>query len=555
MEKIVVSMRGEALLNDPLLNKGTAFTEEERNVLGLHGLLPFHVSNIEDQSKRRYENFKKQPNPLAKYVFLSSMQNRNEILFYHLVSKHVTEMVPLIYTPTVGEASTAFSSIYTQHRGTYLSYPLKEKMEEIVSLIPRKDVKVIVVTDGERILGLGDLGANGMAISVGKNALYTLFGGIYPGHTLPILLDVGTNNENLLQDPLYLGWRHRRVQGKEYEDFVDSFVRAIKKRYPDVLLQWEDFAKPHARLLLERYRDTICSFNDDIQGTAGVALAAILIAVKVSRGALKDQRFCVVGAGSAGLGICDNILLALKEEGMSEKEAIDRFYLIDREGLLQERLTSMDTEQKRFAKSSQSLSSWKIANPAHITLLETIENIHPTILIGVSAQKGIFSEEITKSMAKYTPRPIIFPLSNPTDKSEADPKDLIAWTKGKAIIATGSPFPPVPFEGHQYPIAQCNNVYLFPGVGLGTIAARATKVTDRMFLKASYLLREFSPRLKDPQASLFPPLEELRSISREIAIAVALAAQEEGVAPRTSREEIAERVDATMWTPHYHKYA
>jgi malate dehydrogenase (oxaloacetate-decarboxylating) len=398
------------------------------------------------------------------------------------------------------------------------------------------------------------LGANGMAISVGKTALYTLFGGIHPAHTLPVLLDVGTDNERLLKDPLYLGWRHERVRGAEYDDFIDHFVRAVKKRYPHVLLQWEDFAKPHARTLLERYRDTICSFNDDIQGTAGVALAAILSAVKANQQRLTDQRFVIAGAGSAGLGISERILNALQEEGLSEKKALEHFYLVDRQGLLHDHLDSLDENQKKFARSFEHLSSWKVKDRTHISLLEVVENVHPTVLLGVSAQGKLFSEDIIKSMAQHIERPIICPLSNPTEKSEANPEDLMRWTEGRAIIATGSPFPPVLFQGKEVTIAQCNNVYLFPGIGLGTIAARATKVTDRMFLKASYLLKDYSPLASEPHASLFPKLESLKRISREIAMVVAMTAQEDGVAPEVPRDKLTRLVDSKIWTPHYARY-
>lgn len=547
MKRVKISLKGEALLDNPLFNKGTAFTNSERDAFELHGLLPYHVATIEQQSKRRYDNFSKQPTDLAKYVFLSALQNRNEILYYRLVMDHVEEMMPLIYTPTVGEASVFYSSIYTQARGIFISYPHKDKMEEMVSHIPLDDIQVIVVTDGERILGLGDLGANGMAISIGKIALYTLFGGIYPGNTLPVVLDVGTNNQKLLSDPNYLGWRSPRITGKEYDDFVDDFVQAIKKRYPKVLLQWEDFAKPHARPLLDRYRDEICSFNDDIQGTASVVLTAILSGIKMKGERLSQQRIAVLGAGSAGIGICQHILYAMQQEGMSKEEALKCFYLVDIQGLLHSGLENLDQEQKPFAH-------WKIEGSPHFTLLDVVNNSHPTILIGVSAQTGAFTEEIIKNMAKHVDRPIICPLSNPTEKSEARPEDLIRWTQGKAIIATGSPFPAVKYEGKTFPISQCNNVYIFPGVGLGIIASQSRKVTDAMFLQAALTLKEYSPALKDPLEPLFPDLKNLRKISQEIALAVGLQAQEEGVAPKTSKEELKKKIGELVWFPEYPQY-
>ncbi|HSX12090.1 MAG TPA: NAD-dependent malic enzyme, partial [Rhabdochlamydiaceae bacterium] len=427
----------EAILDNPLLNKGMAFSEKERDALGLQGLLPYGVSSIEDQVKRRYANFKQQPDDISKFVFLSALQNRNEILFYRLVFEHLQEMVPLIYTPTVGVVSTDYSSLYREHRGLYLSYPLKDKIDAIIQNYSRSEIDVIVVTDGERILGLGDLGVGGMAIPVGKLALYTLFGGIHPARTLPVLLDVGTNNKQMLEDPLYIGWQHPRITGREYDDFVDRFVQAIKKRYPHILLQWEDFAKSHSYTLLNRYRTQLCSFNDDIQGTAAVVLAAVLSAVQLSRQSLKEQRIALLGGGSAGIGICEKIVKAIiSETDLTEKEARALFYVVDKQGLIHTQIKEADENQKRFAQDFAKIKQWKVKNPSHISLLDVIENGHPTILIGVSTVGGAFTEEIVTKMAKYTKRPVIFPLSNPTSLSEAHPADLIQWTKGEAIIAT-----------------------------------------------------------------------------------------------------------------------
>lgn len=554
MEKIKLNLPPEQILNDPLLNKGSAFTQEERDALGLNGLLPFHTSTMEQQVMRRYANFCEQNSELAKYVFLSALQNRNEILFYRLVSEHISEMLPYIYTPTVGDVSVHYSLLYKEHRGIYLSYPLQDKIEQIIDNIPRDEVDVIVVTDGERILGLGDLGVGGMAIPVGKLSLYTVFGGIHPNRTLPVLLDVGTNNELLLKDPLYIGWRHRRVTGKEYDDFVQAFVAAVKKRYPNVLLQWEDFAKPHAKPLLDRYRNEICSFNDDIQGTASVVLAALLSAVKSLKQKLKDQRIAVFGGGGAGIGICKQLLGAMIEEGLSEKDAQEKFYVVDIHGLIHTHLDKVDQEQKEFAQPFEKVSQWKVKDPSKITLKDVVDNAHPTVLLGVSAQPRAFTEDIVTAMAKHVERPIIFPLSNPTSRSEADPEDLLKWTEGKAIIATGSPFKPVVLHGKTYPIAQCNNVNIFPGVGLGIIASGATRVSDSFFLKAAAILSDHSPRLKNPRGALFPPFEELRAVSREIAIAVAETAQKEGYAKKTSREQIIRKIDETMWSPEYPLY-
>lgn len=552
MDRMTTNLRPEQILENPLLNKGTAFTDEERNSLGLHGLLPLHVSSIEEQIKRRYNNFKDKPSQLAKYQFLSSLQNRNEILFYRLVQEHISEMLPLIYTPTVGDVSVHYSSLYRQHRGVYLSYPLKEKMEEIILNIPHGDVAVIVVTDGERILGLGDVGIGGMAIPQGKLSLYTLFGGIHPSRTLPIMLDVGTNNKALLEDPLYLGWQHPRITGKEYTSFIDRFIEAIKKRYPKVLLQWEDFAKQNARPLLEKYRNQICSFNDDIQGTAAVALAALLSAVKLSNQTLKDQKIALLGGGSAGLGIAQLIRQAMINEGLSELEAYRHFYVIDIDGLLHDQLPAMDVEQKKFAHPFEEVKDWEDSpSLKKISLLNVIRHAKPTILIGVSAQPNTFTEEIIKTMMTYTEQPIIFPLSNPTSRAEANPEDLFRWSQGKAIVATGSPFLSVSFEGKKFNIAQCNNVYIFPGVGLGVVSSKTPKVLDKMFIRAAYTLSEYSPALKDRTAALFPPLENLREISKKIALSVYEVAQEEGLVKSASKKEMEEAINQNMWYPNY----
>lgn len=551
MDKIETSMAPAEILDNPLFNKGTAFTNEERDSLGLHGFLPCHVSTLREQVERRYQNFLDRKDELSKYIFLSSLQNRNEILFYRLVHEHVTEMVPLIYTPTIGDVSLHYSILYRQHRGLYLSYPLKDKIADMIAHLPNHDIDAIVVTDGERILGLGDVGVGGMAIPQGKLALYTLFGGIHPAKVLPIMLDVGTNNQKLLDDPLYLGWRHPRITGAEYDTFIDTFVREVKKRFPHVLLQWEDFAKPHARPLLERYQDTICSFNDDIQGTAAVALAAVSSAIKLTHKKLKDQRIVMFGGGSAGLGIARLMLEAMQLEGCTEEEALSRFYIIDIHGLVHSRLPSVDPDQKVFARDFAELGPWDGADSERFSLLDVVRHVKPTILIGVSAQPGAFTEEIVRTMASHTPRPIIFPLSNPTSRCEATPHDLVHWTRGKAIIATGSPFAPVTYEGMAYPVPQCNNVYIFPGVGLGVIASRCPKVIDKMFIRAADVLSDHAPMLSDPQGGIFPDLRALRDISRKIAIAIGKLAIEEGLIPSVSDQEIARRVDEEMWFPNY----
>lgn len=553
MKQEKTDLSARQLLEDPFFNKGTAFTEEERTDLGLTGLLPFHISTIEEQVERRYANFVSQQSEMAKFTFLSALQNRNETLFYRLVSKYINEMVPLIYTPTVGDVSINYSMLYHEQRGLYISYPHRDKIQEIVNNFPRQEIDVIVITDGERILGLGDLGVGGMAIPVGKLALYTLFGGIHPARTLPIVVDVGTNNQKMLEDPLYIGWRNPRVTGKEYDDFIDNIVHAIKKRYPDVLFQWEDFAKPHARPLLDRYRETLCSFNDDIQGTASVALAATYSAIKLSGAKLKDQRIALLGGGSAGIGICTKILQAIVDEGeLSKEEGRRLFYVVDRNGLIHTGLSGLDTAQKPFAQPKEALANWKVKDKNQISLLEVVHNAHPTILIGVSTAKGAFTEKIIREMASHTKRPVIFPLSNPTVNSEAQPADLIKWTNGEAIIATGSPFDAVAYEGNLYHIAQCNNVYVFPGIGLGLIACKSSYVSDNVFIQAAKILSTYSPMLKDPYSPLFPTLDVLRKVTREIGIAVAKTVMDEGHAQNEGDPE--ELVDRVIWDPEYPLY-
>ncbi len=543
------------ILNNPLLNKGTAFTQEERDAFHLNGFLPHHISTIEEQVVRRYANFQGKKNELSKYIFLANLQDRNETLFYRLVQEHIEEMLPLIYTPTVGDVSVVFSSLYRQHRGIYFSYPMKDRIKEIVAQIPRAEIDVIVVTDGERILGLGDVGVGGMAIPQGKLALYTLFGGIHPARTLPIMLDVGTNNPELLADPLYLGWHHTRVDGEEYYAFIDAFVQAIRERYPRVLLQWEDFANRHAKPLLEKYQDQICSFNDDIQGTASVVLAGLLSAVKLKGESLKDQTVALFGCGSAGLGIANLIVQAMMLEGLTEAQARQRFYCVDKDGLIHTQIAGPSEGQKIFARRYEELSGWKLKGEGSgITLLDVMSNAKPTLLIGVSAQPGSFTEEIVHTMAQHTPRPIIFPLSNPNSRCEAKPDDLIRWTRGQAIIATGSPFAPVIHQSQAYHTSQCNNVFIFPGLGLGVVAVGSRRVNHRMCMRAAEVLSAHAPALRDGTTALFPSLENLRSVSRSIAIAVGEVAQAEGFCPKISREELKRRVDATMWKPEYPIY-
>lgn len=554
MEDVVrTSLRGAKVLQNPRLNKSSAFTQEERDLLGLNGLLPTQVLTVDQQIKLCYQNFSRKRTPLGKYVFLTSLLNRNEALFYQFVSLYPAEMLPYIYTPTVGEAALQFSHIVSDHRGLYLSYPFEGKMEEMIENIDQESVKIIVVTDGERILGLGDLGIGGMAIPIGKLSLFTLFGGIHPDHTLPIVLDMGTNREELLQDELYLGWRHKRIEGADYDRFVDRFVRAIKKKYPNVLLQWEDFGRDHARAVLDRYRSEILSFNDDIQGTAAVSLAAILAGLKESKEPLSRQKIAILGAGSAGTGIADLLVQAMVSQGLSKEEACSRIYMVDRYGLIHFNTAHVYDSQRPYIQPHQNLIDWKVTNFDHITIEEVIANAHPGILIGVSAQGGAFTQSCIQEMARHTKRPIILPLSNPTSKAEATPQELIEWTQAQAIVATGSPFVPVVYQEKTYKIAQCNNVYIFPAIGLGALAAQAKQITDKMFLQAAETLASLSPALKDPTASLFPDIAEVRSVTRQVAIAVAKKACEEQVAG-IQPSAIEKNIDDLIWNPHYHSF-
>lgn len=549
-EIVEVETSASCILNDPLLNKGCAFTEEERTLLGLHGLLPYHISTIEEQSSQRYANFKEKQSHIEKYTFLSDLQNLNETLFYHLCSQHPEEMLPYIYTPTVGEACSRFSQLYSHQRGLYLSYPHRERIEEMVANIPRKQLDVVVITDGARILGLGDLGMGGMGIPIGKLSLYTLFGGIHPGRTLPITLDVGTNNKNLLSDPLYLGWHHERITGEAYASFIDRVVTALTKRFPDLLIQWEDFAKDQAQPLLDRYRNQICCFNDDIQGTAGVVVAGLLAALRGMDADLKEQRFLFFGAGSAGIGVAELLTQAMMEQGMAREEAKERIYVMGRKGIAHSGVPGLDDLKKRFAQKEERLEGWQVENREEISLIEAVRHVRPTILIGTSTQPSAFNEEVVTEMKKHAPRPIIFPLSNPTSRSEAHPEDLLKWSKGQALIATGSPYPPVNYGGRELVIGQCNNVFIFPGVGLGVIATKAKRVTDQMFLEAARVLSDYAPILNDPYASLFPRLSQLRTISRDVALAVAKEAARERLSA-LSIHEVESAVERAVWEPRY----
>ncbi len=543
--------RGMDLLNQQGLNKGTAFTEEERREFGLHGLLPPYVETLDQQVARAYGAYQRKDDDLERHIYLRALQDTNEVLFYRLLLDHIEEMTPMVYTPIVALACEQFSHIYRRPRGLFISYPLRDSIPQLLRNRPNKGVDVIVVTDGERILGIGDQGAGGLGIPIGKLSLYTLIGGIPPERTLPIVLDVGTNNPERLKDPEYLGWRHERITGPAYFDFADQFVQALKQELPGTCLQWEDFATPHARPILTRYRDQLLTFNDDIQGTSAVALGAILGAVKVTGRSLKEQQIVMLGAGSAGIGVADGLREAMKQEGLSEEETASRFWVIDKDGLLHSDRKDLTPEQRVYAQPEHRVSGWPRTSKGNIGLADVIGRINATVLIGLSTVGGAFSESIVREMASKIERPIIFPLSNPTSRSEAKAEDLIPWTDGRALVASGSPFAPVSYGGRMIPVAQCNNIYIFPAMGLAVVASGAHRVTEPMMLAAARALAANSPALQDPSGSLLPPLTELRRVAAEIAVAVGMQAQKDGVAPPISEDELRQRVLKIQWTPAY----
>ncbi len=548
-----ISLSGYDLINSPRLNKGTAFSDHERDVFGLHGLLPPHVGNLGDQIERRMQALREQPNAFHKYSFLRELQNTNETLFYALLVRNIEEMLPLVYTPTVGEGCQRFSEIWRKPRGLFLSYPNKDRIDRILSHHRYDGVKCIVVSDGERILGLGDQGAGGMGIPIGKMALYTALGGIHPEHCLPVLLDVGTDNEDRLKSPIYIGWRHHRVRGEEYDAFVDVFVNSVKKRWPHVLLQWEDFAGANAARLLAHYKNQLCTFNDDIQGTAAVATATLLSAINVTGVPLEQQKIIVLGFGTAGLGITNLLAQFMREKGVPEQEARARFYALDLHGLVTENGKDVRPEQLPYARKEEEVRGWRQPN-GEITLLDVIRHAKPTVLIGVSGQAGAFTEEAVGEMAANTSRPIIFPLSNPTSRSEAAPQDLVNWTEGRALIGTGSPFEPVTIWGKKVRIDQTNNSYIFPGLALGIIASKAKRVTDAMVMAAAKELVRLVPTQKDKKASLLPSLSDSRQLSRSIGRAVGRQAIQDGQAQVAGEDDLDRELQANIWEPVYVPY-
>ena len=552
MEKrpLYIPYAGPSLLEMPLLNKGSAFTQRERVDFNLIGLLPQRVETIEEQAERAYRQYQLCQTDLDRHITLRAIQDDNETLFYYLLEDHLEEMLPIIYTPTVGEACEEFSNIYRNHRGLFVSWPDREHMDYLLRSATKEKVKVIVVTDGERILGLGDQGIGGMGIPIGKLSLYTACGGISPANTLPIMLDVGTNNQALLDDPMYMGWRHKRIGQKEYDAFVAQFLEAVKRRWPNVLVQFEDFAQTNAMRLLNQYRDTACCFNDDIQGTASVCLATLLAACKTKDEKVSDQTVAFLGAGSAGCGIAEQIIVAMTNEGLSEREARQRIYMVDRDGLLTSDSKGLQDFQSALAQNPERIKDWPGRD-----LMDVVKQAKPSVLIGVSGQRGLFTEGVIKTMHAGCSQPLVMPLSNPTSRVEATPADILAWTNGDALVAAGSPFKPVELNGKTYPIAQCNNAYIFPGIGLGVIAAGASRVTDTMLTAASDALARQAPIVQQTGERLLPDLARIQDISRNIAFDVARQAQEDGVvALRSDDDTIRQTIERNFWRPQYRRY-
>jgi malate dehydrogenase (oxaloacetate-decarboxylating) len=548
-----ISARGFDVLRTPQINKGTAFTIEERQELGLTGLLPPAVLTIEQQAERAYELFKKQSDDLAKSIFLTAMQDRNETLFFHLLASHVVEMFPIVYTPTVGLAIQQYSHQYRRPRGVFLSIDRPEEIEEALLSAEAGagagDIDLIVATDAEAILGIGDWGVGGIDICVGKLAVYTAAAGIDPSRVIPVMLDVGTDRQPLLDDPLYLGYRHPRVRGEQYQAFIDKYIATALRLYPNALLHWEDFNAVNARWILNTYRSSICTFNDDIQGTAAIVLAAVMAAIKVAGGRMRDQKIVVFGAGTAGCGIADLIRNAMMSDGLSAEAAARRFWCVGRHGLLVDDMEDIRDFQSQYARPAAEVAGWTRDGERGITLDEVVRRIQPTILVGSSAVPGAFSESIVRQMAKGTPRPVILPLSNPTALAEAVPADLIRWTDGKALIATGSPFDDVIYHGATYTIAQANNAMLFPGLGLATIVTRARLISDGMFTAAACTIAEMVDA-SQLGASILPAVANLREVSVHVAVAVAKQAAHEGLA-RLNPSNLETAIRDAMWEPRY----
>jgi malate dehydrogenase (oxaloacetate-decarboxylating) len=547
---------GIDLLNNPRLNKGTAFTEEERDAFCLHGLLPPQMGSLEYQCERRKRVFDKISSPFSRYNFMRGLQDSTETLFYALIQHHIEEMLPVVYTPAVGEGCQRFSEVWRKPRGLFLSYPNKDRIERILADRRLEDVRCIVVSDGERILGLGDQGAGGMGIPIGKMALYTALGGIPPEHCLPVLLDLGTDNQTLLNDPIYVGWQHPRVRGQEYDDFIEAFVSAVERRWPRILLQWEDFAGVNAARLLERYRNRLCTFNDDIQGTAAVMVGTLLAAVNATGIPLEEHKIVMFGSGSAGIGIVEMLVAAMQKAGLSRQQALAQFYCFNSNGLMVEGGEGIRPRQSHLARKPEEVAGWELSasGSGQINLFDVVRNAKPTVLVGASMQPGAFTEEIVREMARNTPRPVILPLSNPTSKCEATAGDLLRWTEGRALVGTGSPFAPVEIGGRTIRISQVNNSFIFPGLALGTLVSHSSRVTDAMFMAAAQALASLSPARTDPNAPLLPPIADSRSVSLVVAEAVGRQAIAEGLSPLPNADDLYQRIRDYIWEPVYLPY-
>jgi malate dehydrogenase (oxaloacetate-decarboxylating) len=549
------TLRGREVFADPRLNKGTAFTEEERRELGLVGLMPPRVLTLEQQVTRAYSQYLAQPTALAKNVYLTALHDRNEVLFYALVSRHLSEMLPVVYTPTVGEAIERYSHEYRRPRGVYLSVDAPEVVEESLAAtgLVAGDVDLIVVTDAEAILGIGDWGVGGIEMAVGKLTVYTAAAGINPNRTIAVMLDVGTNRQSLLEDPLYLGTRHRRVPTEIYDRFIDTYVNTAIRLFPGAVLHWEDFGASNAHRILERYRHRLLTFNDDMQGTGAINLAAVLSGVRASATPLREHRVVVLGAGTAGIGIADQLRDAMVADGLSKAEATARFWCVDRHGLLTQDMSDLRDFQTDYARPTAEVRDWRVDRQlGGIPLAEVVGQVQPTILIGTSTVGGAFTEEVVREMAAHVRRPIILPMSNPTRLCEAVPADIVEWTEGRALVATGSPFGPVSYNGIAYSIGQVNNALIFPGLGLGAVVARATRITDSMLLAAARAVAD----LVDPTtlgASLLPRVDEVWETSVAVAMAVVIAAQRDHVSRAAIDGDLEQRVRGAMWTATYRR--
>lgn len=544
---------GPALLETPLLNKGSAFTARERTAFNLTGLLPPRYESIEEQVERAYMQYSSFDDALNKHIYLRAIQDNNETLFYRLIQSHIDEMMPIIYTPTVGDACERFSDIYRSSRGLFVSWEERHQLDDIVRNATKRKVKVIVVTDGERILGLGDQGIGGMGIPIGKLSLYTACGGISPAYTLPVMLDVGTNNEKLLNDPMYMGARHPRIDQKDYDEFIDTFIKAVTRRWPEAMIQFEDFAQPNAMPILNRYRNQICCFNDDIQGTAAVTLGTILAACRKKQRKLSTMKVVFVGAGSAGCGIAEMLIQQMVEEGLSDEQARSQVFMIDRYGLISEGMEGLRDFQAALQQSQQAIADWSFSGE-YPSLLDVMHCAKPDVLIGVSGQPGLFTEQVVRAMKQHCDLPIIFPLSNPSRQVEARPEQVIEWTEGEVIIATGSPFKPVEYEGKMFHIAQCNNSYIFPGIGLGVIASKARLISDEMLMAASNALADASPQANSGEGELLPPLTAIAALSKQIAFAVAKVAMAQELALEMSDEALTATIERNFWKAQYRPY-